>query len=379
MKIYQIRRYAAMFVLGLFLAGCSGKVSEPLAENGGSPGLESSLEEGGEQGGEAAGRAAGEPGQEAAAAASGEGQKAVDGAASVKGKEAAPAASGQGQKYAKETASGQKQEKIPGTKTGGDKTAAPNETASQTQVVQEGMKPIYGKSIEDGVYSVKVDSSSSMFRITSCELTVKEGIMSAAMTMSGTGYLKLFMGTGEEALKAEEKDYIPYVETEKGIHTFEIPVEALDMGINCSAFSKNKETWYDRVLVFRADSLSADAWADGRITTAKSLKLSDGSYTAEVRLEGGSGKAFVESPASLKVKDGNVFATIIWSSSNYDYMKVNDEKFEQSNVNGNSTFEIPVTGFDWNMPVIADTIAMSQPHEVRYTLIFNSATLKKVE
>lgn len=264
------------------------------------------------------------------------------------------------------------------TKKGAEERAAlKNETASQIEVVKEDMEPVYGKAVKDGTYSVKVDSSSSMFRIISCELTVKEGVMSAVMTMSGTGYLKLFMGTGQEALRADEKAYIPYTETEEGTHTFEIPVEALDMGINCSAFSKKKETWYDRVLVFRADSLPPDALKDRTITTAESLKLSDGSYRAEVRLEGGSGKASVESPASLKVEDGKVFATIIWSSSNYDYMKVNGEKFEQLGTAGNSTFEIPVSGFDFRMPVIADTIAMSEPHEINYTLIFDSATLKK--
>ena len=38
-----------------------------------------------------------------------------------------------------------------------------------------------------------------------------------------------------------------------------------------------------------------------------------------------------------------------------------------------------MTGFNWRMPVIADTIAMSQPHEIEYTLTFDSATLKRVD
>lgn len=253
------------------------------------------------------------------------------------------------------------------------------EIGSRTDVVEDGMAPVYGKDIKDGVYPVKVDSSSSMFRITECELTVKDGSMSAVMTMSGTGYLKLFMGTGEEALKAEETDYIPYVETEQGIHTYEIPVEALDMGIECSAFSKKKEKWYDRVLVFRSDSLPAEAFADGTMTTVESLKLEDGSYTIAVKLEGGSGRAAVESPAALRVEDGKAYATVVWGSSNYDYMKVDDEKFDVMSMEGNSTFEIPVSGFDFRIPVIADTIAMSEPHEIDYILTFDSATLKKTE
>lgn len=87
----------------------------------------------------------------------------------------------------------------------------------------------------------------------------------------------------------------------------------------------------------------------------------------------------MESPATLRVENKNVTATIVWGSANYDYMKVDGEKYGLAATEGNSTFEIPVTGFDWRMPVIADTIAMSQPHEIEYTLTFDSATLKRVD
>lgn len=253
------------------------------------------------------------------------------------------------------------------------------ETVPPKDVVEEGMVPVYGNQLKDGSYSVQVDSSSSMFRITECTLVVEDGNMQAAMTMGGTGYLKVYMGTGEEAQKADEQSYIPYVEQEDGTHSFTVPVEALDMGINCAAFSKNKEAWYDRVLVFRADSLPVEAFADGVISTAETLGLEDGSYSIEVSLSGGSGKSSVESPAKLQIENGAASATIVWSSSNYDYMKVNDEKFEMINTEGNSTFTIPVLYFDRGMAVIADTIAMSQPHEIEYTLTFHSDTIKKDE
>ena len=236
-----------------------------------------------------------------------------------------------------------------------------------------------GDAVKDGVYEVRVDSSSGMFRITECELTVQDGAMSAVMTMSGTGYLKLYMGTGAEAEQASEADFIPFVENADGKHTFKVPVEALDKEINCSAFSRKKETWYDRVLVFCSGSLPAEAFADGEAATAKSLKLEDGSYTVAVRLEGGSGRASVETPAALRVEDGNAFAVITWGSSNYDYMKVDGEKLDLISTGGNSSFEIPVRVFDRKMPVIADTIAMSEPHEVEYTLVFDSTTIKKAE
>lgn len=265
------------------------------------------------------------------------------------------------------------------TEQGDDSLASDKETGSQIDVAQEGMEPVYGSEIKDGVYSVKVDSSSSMFRIEECELTVKEGAMSAVMSMGGTGYSKVYLGTGEEAVKASEEDYIPYRELSDGTNTFEVPVAALDMGIDLSAFSKRKEKWYDRVLVFRADSLSSDAFADGKTATVESLKLGDGNYTAKVTLGGGSGRASVESPAAIRVENGKAFATVVWGSSNYDYMKVDGVKYELQNKEGNSTFEIPVGVFDFKIPVIADTVAMSEPHEIEYTLTFDSSALKKAE
>ncbi len=103
----------------------------------------------------------------------------------------------------------------------------------------------------------------------------------------------------------------------------------------------------------------------------------DGTYTAAVTLEGGTGRAAVESPAALRCESGQFYATIIWSSSNFDYMKVNGEKYELLSDEGNSSFEIPVAAFDRKLDVIADTVAMSEPHEVEYTLYFDSTTLQK--
>ena len=234
-----------------------------------------------------------------------------------------------------------------------------------------------GSELKDGVYEIQVDSSSSMFKIEKCELTVKDGEMTADMKMGGTGYLKLFMGSGEAAAKASEDEMIPFEEDAEGSHHFMVPVEALDKELDCAAFSKKKEKWYDRVLVFRADSLPADALTDAAQVTAASLGLADGTYTVEVSMEGGSGRVTVESPATLTVKDQKAVATVVWSSPNYDYMKVGEEKFLPVNQGGEtSMFEIPVTVFDRKMAVSADTTAMSTPHEIEYTLQFDSASIK---
>ena len=98
----------------------------------------------------------------------------------------------------------------------------------------------------------------------------------------------------------------------------------------------------------------------------------DGAYTAAVVLEGGSGRATVESPAALTVAEGKMTATIVWSSPNYDYMIVDGEKYLPTNTEGNSTFEIPVSALGTPLSVVADTVAMSTPHEIEYTLTFSA-------
>ncbi len=261
----------------------------------------------------------------------------------------------------------------------GRAVAGKNEMAAVEEVVEEGMTPVFGKDVKDGVYEVKVNSSSSMFKIEECELTVKDGEMTAIMTMGGTGYLKLFMGSGKEAAKASEEEFIPFVETEEGKHTFEVPVEALDQEIPCAAFSKKKEKWYDRNLAFLSSSLPSDVLLHVEKTELADLNLEDGIYQIEVSLEGGSGKTTVESPTKLEITDGKAVAAVTFSSPYYDYMIVGEETYKPVNTEGNSSFEIPVEGFDWKMPVTADTVAMSTPHEIDYTLQFDSATIEKAE
>lgn len=101
-------------------------------------------------------------------------------------------------------------------------------------------------------------------------------------------------------------------------------------------------------------------------------KFQDGTYQMEVELLGGSGRASVTSPAEVEIKDGKAVATLEWSSPNYDYMVVNGEKYLPVNTEGNSVFRIPVEAFDQDIAVIADTVAMSTPHEIEYTLNFHA-------
>ena len=115
------------------------------------------------------------------------------------------------------------------------------------------------------------------------------------------------------------------------------------------------------------------------LTTALSAcaqkEITDGSYTVEVTLSGGSGRASVESPCSVVIADGKPTATIRWGSPFYEYMMIGETRYDPIQEEGNSTFEIPVV-FDEDMAVSASTVAMSQPHLVDYVLRFDSKTLK---
>ncbi len=107
--------------------------------------------------------------------------------------------------------------------------------------------------------------------------------------------------------------------------------------------------------------------------------LPDGKYMIEVALSGGSGRASVASPCEVRIGNGEVTAEIVWSSPHYDYMIVGDETYLPVNTEGNSVFEIPVEDLDGALPVRADTTAMGTPHEIAYTLSFDSSTLENAD
>ena len=128
-----------------------------------------------------------------------------------------------------------------------------------------------------------------------------------------------------------------------------------------------------------AQSGAAGDAASGSGQALDAGSLADGSYTADVTLTGGSGKASVASPAVILVKDGKLTAKIQFSSANYDYAILDGTRYESDTSSGYSVFEIPIPGFDQEVPITADTTAMSKPHEIDYTLNFASATLKEAE
>lgn len=251
--------------------------------------------------------------------------------------------------------------------------------------------------LEDGVYTAEFATDSSMFHVNEAndkkgELTVKDGKMTIHVSLVSKKIVNLFAGTAEDAQKDGAEIIEPTTDTVKysdgyteEVYGFDIPVPAIDEEFDVAILGE-KGKWYDHKVSIKnpvkddaatekADD--SDKKSDGK--KLEDLKLEDGTYETEVTLTGGTGKATVESPAKVEIKDKEATATIIWSSPNYDYMIVDGEKYEPVNKDGNSTFEIPVSVFDAEMEVTADTVAMSTPHEIDYTLNFDSSSMKKEE
>lgn len=274
---------------------------------------------------------------------------------------------------------------------------AEEEKAEISQESEEAKEDAAGETAdavpEDGVYTAEFDTDSNMFHVNEANdgkgtLTVKDGKMTIHVSLVSKSIVNLFVGTAEDAQKEGAEilepttDEVTYSDGYKEeVFGFDIPVPALDEEFDCALLGK-KGKWYDHK-VSVSDPVPAEETAEKEEasagTTVEELKLEDGNYTAEVTLEGGSGKATVESPVKLEIRDGKAIAELIWSSPNYDYMIVDGEKYEMTNTEGNSTFEIPVAAFDTALAVKADTVAMSEPHEIDYTLQFDAASIEKAK
>ncbi len=270
---------------------------------------------------------------------------------------------------------------VPTYASANNQVATQSERIKQSDVEEKGMYPIKASDVVEGKYDVKVESSSSMFRVVKAKLSVKPEGMTAVITLGGKGYEKLYMGTGEEAVTKGEDAYSKYVEDAKGAYTYEVKVDALDQSLECTGFSKRKQKWYDHQILFRADSLPAGAIkASASKARHKSnvapIDLKNGKYLMKVSLKGGSGRAKITSPAEVLVKNKKATAKIQWSSKHYDYMIVNGKKYTPVNKKGNSVFEIPVLVLDKEMIVIGDTTAMSKPHEIEYRMTFDKKSAK---
>lgn len=256
-------------------------------------------------------------------------------------------------------------------KTGAETTAAA-ETTEETAAPKtvEATAP----ALADGVYLADFNTDSTMFHVNEvCEgkgtLTVKDGKMTIHVSLASTSILNLYPGLAEDAQKdgAEllqpSKDELTYPDgLKETVNGFDIPVPALDQEFDVALIGK-KGKWYDhKVSVSNPVPQGQEA-------------LADGEYTVEAVLSGGTGRAKLLNPTALTVSEGKITATIVWSSSNYDYMIVNGDQYLPITTEGGSTFQIPVESLGVEIPVTADTVAMGTPHEIAYTILLQADTV----
>lgn len=236
--------------------------------------------------------------------------------------------------------------------------------------------------LPDGTYSAQFHTDSSMFRVSeACDgkgtLTVENGKMSIHISLGSKKIVNLYPGLAEDAQKdgavllMPTEDTVTYSDgmTEE-VYGFDVPVPALGTEFDLALIG-TKGKWYDHKV-----SVSDAVRSEENAQTAAAGAMQDGTYSMEITFEGGSGKAEILSPVTVTVTGGKATAAVQWNSPNYDYMLVDGKKYLPVNTEGDSVFEIPVLCYDEPMQVIGDTVAMSKPHEVEYTLTFHSETMK---
>lgn len=249
--------------------------------------------------------------------------------------------------------------------------------------------------IDDGTYVASFTTDNPMFHVNDAYqdrgiLTVKDGRMTIHVSLQSKKIVNLYPGLADDAAKDDSglleptTDKVTYSDGyEDEVYGFDIPVPSLDEEFDLALIG-TKGKWYDHKVTVSdpvpgddiMEVIGANGTDSGDASTVSSLSLSDGEHTAEVKLTGGTGRATVDSPAVIRVNGDDCIAVITWSSPHYDYMIVDGERYEPVNTDGNSVFEIPVPYFDKPVNVIADTTAMSEPHEIEYTLTFDSASVK---
>lgn len=264
-------------------------------------------------------------------------------------------------------------------------TDVETETENKTEVMEDKTEVAEGIGLPDGTYTAEFRTDSGMFHVNeACEgkgtLTVKNGEMTIHISLTSKNILNLYPGLAEDAQKEGASLLMPTIDTvtyrdgmTEEVNGFDVPVPVLEEEFDLALIGK-KGIWYDhKVSVLNPEPVKEET------QSKDSIDLADGAYTVELTFEGGSGKAKILSPATITVAGESMTAAIQWSSPNYDYMIVEGEKYLPVNTEGNSVFEIPVSVLDEPMTVIGDTVAMSTPHEIEYTLTFHSDTLKPLE
>lgn len=319
--------------------------------------------------------------------------------------------------------------------------ATPTATPQPTSVPQPTATPTSAPTTkpssevpEDGTYTGSVEhvsGTATMFKITDCKITVKSGKITAVITLSGTGYDKLFLGTKEDALKADDSSLISYKVDSNGKYTYEIPLSGLNKEIKLAARSHRyyeagdkDKMWYDHTLKFNADTGKIATSTPTPVPTKKPTKtptptptktatttegngtsgssssstgkyksstdgktsqvdssaggLKDGEYGSDAftfSWSGGTGTHGLNITCDkISVENGQAWAYVTFNSGKWIYLKANGKQYDPTEQGSDyTTFKIPVQ-LNANNKVVGCTTAMSKPYEIEYTLYFGMDT-----
>ena len=296
------------------------------------------------------------------------------------------------------------------------------------------------KTLTDGNYQVNAEAGGKMIRVTNCVMTVKNGQMTAAVTLSGRGYNRIYLGDVKDAPNDESNWILPDSLLAEQ-YTFQIPVEKLDEVMTIAVHTTKSNKWDTRTLTFHSEGMTKIADSNNgnasngnngsngsltpggnnnnpgntsngnnsgstgsnngntgnnttnngkpdkeskyesdlnkstaRVNSATGLK--DGVYTPDsFSWSGGTGKVSI-SCTKITVTGGQAYATIVFSSGSYGYVKANGNTYYPTTTGSTSTFVIPVE-LNKNNTIIGMTTKMSTAHEISYSIfIYLSAAAK---
>lgn len=268
----------------------------------------------------------------------------------------------------------------------------------------------------DGTYTIPAETDQRMFYIVSDEgrgrtavLTVKDGQMTAAFSLTGTGYDKAYMGKVEDVTDADASQISGYT-VQNGYYTYTVSVSALDRKLEIAMHAVKSGKWFQHTIIFysskeakeriekeqnqnqgqkpdsdkntnnsgngKSDSDSnknkenknnSENKTSDKNNTKTQSDLTDGTYKPDqFSWSGGSGRLAYIACDKITVKKGKAYATIRFSSSSYDKVQAGGGTYANTG-SAESTFTIPVT-LNANNTISARTVAMSAPHWVEYTI-----------
>lgn len=267
-----------------------------------------------------------------------------------------------------------------------DEVIATEATSSNEDATEvAGIEILGSLELEDGKYLVKFDTDSTMFHVNDTMdgkaiLTVENKAGMLHLVMPSKNVLNLYIGMANDAENNEADWIVPSTEevtyedgmTEE-VFAFDVPVNVIGEEFDLALIGK-KGVWYDHKVSISEPQEITDGDETADISEAGDDETEG--KTIEVTLEGGTGKVSLVSPTEIRETQDGFLLTVKWTSKNYDYMIVDGVKYLPVEVNECSVFEIPVKGIDNPLEVIADTVAMSEPHEIEYKIIFDTTSLK---